>query len=86
MTPRRAVLDHLREALAASPQQIADALGMNYETVKKTCKRMFDDGQVDNDGTRDVPPLSTVPRVPGVPHDRSQGQGDTDEGQGHIAL
>jgi hypothetical protein len=66
---RQAILRHLRTVEAATPKQIATALKMNYETVKKTCKRMADDGQLDTDGQGTYfTPLSPVPPVPPVPH------------------
>lgn len=66
---RRQILDHLRAVPGATPKQIADALSLNYETAKKTCKRMFDDDQLDTDGagTYFLPPSIPVPPVPGVP-------------------
>lgn len=73
---RRAILDHLRTVPGATPRQIADALDLNYETVKKTCKRMFDDDQLDTDGAGTYfPPSLPVPPVPGVPE--TAGTGDT---------
>ncbi|WP_203231334.1 AAA family ATPase [Nocardioides caldifontis] len=73
---RRAILDHLRVVGSGTPRQIADALALNYETAKKTCKRMFDDDQLDTDGggTYFTPSLS-VPPVPGVPEKYGDGDG-----------
>jgi hypothetical protein len=65
---RQTILRHLRTVEGATPKQIADALSLNYETVKKTCRRMADDGQLDTDGQGTYfPPLSPVPHVPRVP-------------------
>lgn len=74
---RRAILDHLRTVAAGTPRAIADALSLNYETAKKTCKRMFDDDQLDTDGRGlyFLPASITVPHVPGVPE--NQGDGDS---------
>lgn len=74
---RQAILTHLREVLGATPKQIAVSLSLNYETTKKTCRRMADDGQVDTDGQGTYFPLSlpagTVPHVPPVPHQNDDG-------------
>jgi hypothetical protein len=65
---RQAILRHLRMVESATPKQIAAALSLNYETVKKTCKRMADDGQLDTSGQGHYfTPLSPVPSVPAVP-------------------
>ena len=50
-TTRRSILVHLRENGPASPKTIAEALGLEHETVKKTCQRMAADEQVGTDGT-----------------------------------
>jgi hypothetical protein len=65
---RKAILDHLRVVTAGTPRQLADLLSLNYETAKKTCKRMFDDDQLDTDGrgTYFLPSMP-VPHVPAVP-------------------
>lgn len=71
---RRAILDYLRKASTGTPKQIADALGLNYETAKKTCKRMFDDDQLDTDGSGVYFLTSLpVPGVPGVPDTERDG-------------
>ena len=73
---RRSILDHLRTVPSATPKEIADAVNINYETVKKTCKRMFDDQQLDTDGAGTYfTPSLPVPPVPGVPD--TQGDGDS---------
>jgi hypothetical protein len=77
---RQAILRHLREVEAATPKQIATALKLNYEAVKKTCKRMSDDDQLDTDGqgTYFIPLQNPVPPVPGVPDEPSdRDTGDT---------
>jgi hypothetical protein len=66
---RAAILAHLRDCGPAGPTAIAEALSLNRETVKKTCQRMADDGQLSAlvGGRYDAPsPTSTIP-VPGVP-------------------
>jgi hypothetical protein len=71
---RQAILRYLREVGAAAPKLIAMTLHLNYETVKKTCKRMADDGQLDTDGQGTYFPLiSAVPPVPGVPDESRDG-------------
>jgi hypothetical protein len=68
---RAAILAQLRTAGAARPKVIANALDLDYENVKKTCKRMADDGQIDTDGNGfyflPVPTIPGVPAVPAVP-------------------
>ena len=71
---RQAILQHLRGVESATPKQIAMALSLNYETVKKTCRRMADAGQLDTDGQGTYFPLvSGVPPVPGVPDEPGDG-------------
>jgi hypothetical protein len=73
---RKAILGHLRTVPGGTPRQIADALELNYETAKKTCKRMFDDDQLDTDGQGlYFLPSIPVPPVPAVPD--VKGSGDT---------
>ncbi len=75
---RQRIVRHLREVGAGSPKQVADALGINYETAKKTCRRMADDDQLDTDGSgRYFPPLSPVPPVPAVPRSDLEGHPHT---------
>lgn len=74
---RRAILDHLRVVGAGTPRHIAESLSLNHETVKKTCKRMFDDDQLDTDGAGTYfTPSLPVPHVPAVP----ERDGDRDTG------
>lgn len=69
---RQRILRHVREHGAATPKQVADTLGINYETAKKTCRRMSDDGQLDTDGSGTYLALPVpVPAVPAVPEDAS---------------
>lgn len=64
---RRAILRHLRTVEAATPKNLADALGLNYSTAKVTCKRMADDGQLDTDGQGHYfAPMQPVTAVSGV--------------------
>jgi DNA-binding Lrp family transcriptional regulator len=70
---RQRILRYVREHAAATPKQVADALGINYETAKKTCRRMSDDGQLDTDGSGTYfPPPVPVPPVPAVPEDAQE--------------
>jgi len=69
---RRVILEHLRERGMGTPRQISDAVSLNYETVKKTCKRMFDADQLDSDGQGTYLPLSPV-----SPVSLTGGDGDT---------
>ncbi len=67
---RAAVLAYLRDTGPAAPRTIADAVGINRESVKKTCQRMAADGQLraDPGGRYALPnPGDTLPGVPGVP-------------------
>ncbi|MEV0649790.1 AAA family ATPase [Phytomonospora sp. NPDC050363] len=72
---RAAILRHLRANGATGPKAIADATGVDYSNIKKTCRRMVDDGvlSVDartrynlptapgqGDTTRGTPPVSPV--------------------------
>lgn len=83
---RKTILAHLRTTGGGTPKEIADALSLNYETTKKTCKRMFDDDQLDSDGQGLYFPLSPVPPVPAVPENgvsESLSTVPEEEGQGH---
>ncbi len=75
---RLSILQHLREVGPCTPRQVADDLSINYETAKKTCRRMSDDGQLDTDGNgtyfAPTPRLTPVPGVPPVPGTGVQGQ------------
>ncbi len=59
---RRAILAHLREHGGATPKQLADALGIDHNTVKQRCWRMAKDGQLDQaDGVyTPVTPMTAV--------------------------
>ncbi len=78
---RAAVLRFVRESPGSKPKEIADALQLNPNTVRQTCKRMADDGQLrsGSGGTYYVPQPSqsdgaslTSLRHPNVPE---QGEG-----------
>jgi DNA-binding MarR family transcriptional regulator len=61
---RAAILGYLREHGPARPKQIAEALGIEPGTVRQTCPRMVDDGQLDTDGGgRYFPPVTPVTPV-----------------------
>jgi DNA-binding Lrp family transcriptional regulator len=47
---RAKILSHLREHPGASPKQIAEATGVAANTVRQTCVRMVEDGQLTTDG------------------------------------
>lgn len=66
---RAAILAHLRDSGPAGPTAVAEALGVNRETVKKTCQRMADDGQLATliGGRYDAPNPTGTLTVPGVP-------------------
>jgi hypothetical protein len=56
---RAAILGRLRAAGPARPKQVAEALELDHELVKKTLQRMADDGQVDSDGAGTYFPTGT---------------------------
>ncbi|MFK4084162.1 hypothetical protein ACI2LF_08660 [Kribbella sp. NPDC020789] len=64
--PRASILAYLRQFPGASPKAISDALGDDRDTIRRTCARMADDGQLRRrDGGRYFPPdTGTVPGVP----------------------
>jgi hypothetical protein len=72
---RAAILRHLRGQPGDTLRSIAEATGIGYETVKKTCQRMAGDGQLTTDpagryrpaDTPGTPAPESVPAVPGVP-------------------
>ncbi|MEU7895557.1 AAA family ATPase [Nonomuraea sp. NPDC049152] len=69
---RAAIVRHLRQHAASQPRDIAEAVGISRDTVKKTCARMAADGQLcaDAAGRYRLPgtdPTGSVPAVPAVP-------------------
>ena len=66
---RARIVAYLQTVAAATPKQIADALEVDHELVKKTCRRMVDDGQLDTDGAGRyfLSPVSPCPPSPGTP-------------------
>jgi len=83
---RGAILRHLRQQEQPQPPKaVAEAIGMAYDTVKRTCLRMAADGQLTSDtggryGTPNRP--VGVPRVPRVPQPAFTSENGTDhEGQ-----
>jgi len=63
---RARVLAHVRDHPGVRPKQIATATGLDYELVKKTARRMADDGQLLNDGQGHYSAVPAVPPVPGA--------------------
>jgi hypothetical protein len=68
---RAAILRGLRQQGPATPKAIADALDLDHELVKKTVRRMAEDGQLDTDGRGTY--LLPVPAVPLSPPAVAQG-------------
>ena len=74
---RAVILAYLRDAGPAGPKAITEAVGIAYGTVKKTCQRMAEDGQLQagtagrysapNPGGTQALPVAGVPPVPSVP-------------------
>jgi hypothetical protein len=70
---RKALLEYLTDHPGSAPKQISQGTGLEYELVKKTARRMLEDGQLDaSNGRYRLPgdtrdPLGSVPHVPGVP-------------------
>ena len=61
---RRRILEYVREHDGATPTQIAEATGMNPNTVKVNVRRMVDDQQLDTDGSGHyLAPLQPVTHV-----------------------
>jgi hypothetical protein len=63
---------HVRSNPGSAPKAIAEALGISYETVKKTCQRMSADGQLTADAggryrATNEPGTATPATVSGVP-------------------
>jgi hypothetical protein len=48
---RRRILVYLRENGPGTPKAIAEAIGLDYENVKKACQRMANDDQIATDGS-----------------------------------
>jgi len=70
---RRRILGAVRDFGPKPPKELAGILALDHELVKKTCRRMADDGQLTVDrGTYSLP----VPLVPLSPWDSGEGQGD----------
>ncbi len=67
---RKEILDAVREHGKLTPKQTSELTSVNYELVKKTMRRMADDGQLRGDrGFYRTP----VPGVPLSPTETSQG-------------
>lgn len=89
---RADIMRHVRANPGSAPKAIAEAIGIGYETVKKTCQRMSADGQLaaDAGGRYRVPDepgtaaTVSVPGVPGVP-EPALTCADEPESQGHPA-
>lgn len=62
---RRAILRYVRRHPGARPKAISTAIGVRYETVKRTCARMAGDNQItSNRAGGYTDPLQPVPPVP----------------------
>jgi hypothetical protein len=68
---RAAILAAVEFAPGAGPRQLADAAGLEHDTVRQTVRRMVDAGQLDTDGDGHyflpVTPVTPVTGVTGVP-------------------
>ncbi|MBF8185682.1 AAA family ATPase [Nonomuraea sp. K274] len=87
---RAAIIRHLRQQPNSPPKAIAEAVGVAYDNVKKTCQRMASDSQlcVDAAGRYRLPGTpspESVPAVPGVPGPASTCTNATDQ-EGHLPL
>lgn len=87
---RAAILRHVRTHPGDTPKAIAEAIGLGYDNVKKTCQRMASDGQlrVDAAGRYRLPGAEfpgTVPSVPTVPGLDLTSTNTTDH-EGHLTL
>ncbi|MGO1055381.1 AAA family ATPase [Crossiella sp. CA198] len=58
---RATILGHLRASPGQGPSEIAAALQLDVEKVKKTCQRMFTDGELRRSGGRYFPAGDTAP-------------------------
>lgn len=63
---RRKILDHLADSGGGTPSSIADATGLNFNTVKSNCRRMVDDHQLDSDGDGRYFPIATATPATGA--------------------
>jgi hypothetical protein len=66
---RAAILRHVRQHPDSTPKQIAGAIGLSHDNVKKTCQRMASDGQLRADmaGRYRLPAVPAPDDVPAVP-------------------
>jgi hypothetical protein len=83
---RAAILRHVRHHPDSTPKQIAQAIGLSHDNVKKTCQRMATDAQLtaDTAGRYLLPTAPTpdsVPEVPAVPTPELTSP-NTDAGEG----
>ncbi|MEO3806621.1 AAA family ATPase [Nonomuraea sp. B1E8] len=87
---RAAIIRHLRQQPNNPPKAIAEAVGVAYANVKKTCQRMATDGQLCVDAAGryrlpGTPAAGSVPAVPGVPGPATTCNNATDQ-EGHLPL
>ncbi|GAA0950610.1 AAA family ATPase [Nonomuraea longicatena] len=88
---RAAIVRHVRAHPNSTPKAIADATGISYDNVRKTCPRMAADGQLcgDADGRYRLPGTQGhdgVPAVPTVPeHAPTCADTNIEEGQAPLS-
>jgi hypothetical protein len=65
---RAAILGYVRQHPGSTPREISGGTGIGYETAKKTCLRMLDDGQLraDTGGRYSAPGVPEHPELPGT--------------------
>ena len=84
---RAAIMRHLRAHPGSNARAIADAIGLGYENVHKTCQRMAASGQLTTDAAGRYRPsespgtgsTESVPDVPGVPDPVLTWENDDDD-------
>jgi hypothetical protein len=72
---RAAIYKYLEAHGDAAPKQISDGTGLDYENVKKTCRRMVEGGQLETDGAGRYRPLSLLSLDPNAAGQSPNSQG-----------